>query len=465
MRRRLRELGYAVGRFPTGELNALVDVPGVRVGHRTLVEGERLRTGVTAILPHGGNLYEDKVLGGCHVVNGYGKATGLTQLVELGTIESPLLLTNTLSVGPVWEGGLRHLLDLNPGAARDRDTVNVIVGECFDGWLSDARALAVRAEHALEAIAAAATDETSEGAVGAGTGTTCFGFKSGVGTSSRSVDGHVLGCLVVSNYGARRDLQMLVGPDAELPEAGAEPPAQGGSIMIVVATDAPLSERQLRRLAARGAFGLGRAGSFATNSSGEYVISFSTAQTVPHRVDRDRDEFSFLRDDSVALRESVRGRGRRRSGVGPELTLLGGRDGGPRRQPRGGVPLRAAGADRPAEERPQKRRGAPLGTPRLTHGRRFRAPSRLYEVSVSSSDAFEDTHLPKALRLFSLVPYLLGEGRTGPRRSRRSESHSFAAFLNSAASSASCSSAACSFALAFFETHLPKALRLFPFVP
>ena len=255
MRRRLRELGYAVGRFPTGGLNALVDVPGVRVGHRTLVEGDRLRTGVTAILPHDGNLYEDKVLGGCHVVNGYGKATGLTQLVELGTIESPLLLTNTLSVGPVWEGGLRHLLELNPGVA-----------------------------------------------VGAGTGTTCFGFKSGVGTSSRSLDGHVLGCLVVSNYGARRDLQMLIGPDSELPEAGAEPPAQGGSIMIIVATDAPLSERQLGRLAARGTFGLARAGSFATNSSGEYVISFSTAQTVPHRMDRDHDEFTFLRDDSLALR-------------------------------------------------------------------------------------------------------------------------------------------------------------------
>ena len=302
MRRRLRELGYAVGRFPTGELNALGDVPGVLVGHRTLVEGDRLRTGVTAILPHGGNLYEDKVLGGCHVVNGYGKAAGLTQLVELGTIESPLLLTNTLSVGPVWEGGLRHLLELNPGAARDRDTLNVIVGECFDGWLSDARALAVRAEHALEAIAAAAPDDAREGAVGAGTGTTCFGFKAGVGTSSRALDGHVLGCLVVSNYGARRDLHLLVGPDAQLPEAGPEPPAQGGSIMIVLGTDAPLSERQLRRLAARGAFGLGRAGSFASNSSGEYVISFSTAHTVPHRVDRERDELSFLRDDSVAVR-------------------------------------------------------------------------------------------------------------------------------------------------------------------
>lgn len=303
MRRRLRELGYAVGRFPTGELNSLVDVPGVLVGHRTLVEGDRLRTGVTAIMPHGGNLYDDKVLGACHVVNGYGKAAGLTQLQELGTIESPILLTNTLSVGPVWEGGLRHLLEQNAGAGRDRDTVNVIVGECFDGWLSDARALAVRPEHALEAIAAAARDETRDGAVGAGTGTTCFGFKAGVGTSSRALDGHSLGCLVVSNYGARRDLHLLVGPGAGLPDAAPEPPAQGGSIMIVLGTDAPLSERQLHRLAARGSFGLGRAGSFAANSSGEYVVAFSTAHTVPHRTDRARDEYAFLRDDSAAMRD------------------------------------------------------------------------------------------------------------------------------------------------------------------
>jgi len=302
VRRRLRELGYGVGRFPTGALNALVDVPGVLVGHRTLIEGERLRTGVTAVLPHGGNLYDEKVLGACHVVNAYGKAAGLTQLAELGTVESPILLTNTLSVGAAWEGGLRHLLERNPAAARDRDTVNVIVGECFDGWLSDARALAVRPEHALEAIAAAAPNETAEGAVGAGTGTTCFGFKAGVGTSSRIVDGHALGCLVVSNYGARRDLHLLVGVAGELPGGAPEPPAQGGSIMIVIGTDAPMSERQLRRLAARGTFGLGRAGSFASNASGEYVIAFSTAHTVSHRVERDCDEFSFLRDDSVAMR-------------------------------------------------------------------------------------------------------------------------------------------------------------------
>jgi D-aminopeptidase len=302
VRARVRELGYAVGRFPTGELNGLVDVPGVLVGHRTLVE-DRLRTGVTAILPHGGNLYEKKVLGAYHAVNAYGKAAGLTQLAELGTIESPILLTNTLAVGAAWEGGLRHLLGENPGAAVDRDTVNVIVGECFDGWLSDARALAVRPEHALEAIAAAGPSETAEGGVGAGAGTMCFGYKSGVGTSSRVVDGQALGCLVVSNYGARRDLHLLVGLEAAPPEeAGPEPPGQGGSIMIVLGTDAPLSERQLRRLALRGTFGLGRAGSFATNASGEYVIAFSTAHRVAHRVERDRDEFSFLRDDSVAVR-------------------------------------------------------------------------------------------------------------------------------------------------------------------
>jgi D-aminopeptidase len=304
VRQRLRELGYTVGRFPTGPLNALVDVPGVLVGHRTLNEGEARRTGVTAILPHDGNLFAEKVLGACHVVNGYGKAAGLTQLEELGTIESPILLTSTLSVGPAWEGGLQHVLERNPNAARDRDTVNVIVGECFDGWLSDARALAVRPEHAREAIAAAGPEEVSEGAVGAGTGTTCFGFKAGVGTASRRTDEQVLGCLVVSNYGARRDLHMLVGEN-EVAAVGVadEPPAQGGSIMIVLASDAPLSERQLRRLAKRGAFGLGRAGSFAGNASGEYIVAFSTAHRLPHRHENPYVELRVLRDDSPAVRD------------------------------------------------------------------------------------------------------------------------------------------------------------------
>jgi D-aminopeptidase len=301
VRQRLRDLGYTVGRFPIGERNALVDVPGVLVGHATLADGAA-RTGVTAILPHDGNLYADKVLGACHAINAYGKPAGLSQLQEMGTIESPILITGTLSVGPVWEGGLRHVLERNPQAARDRDTVNVIVSECFDGWLSDARALTVRAEHALEAIASAAADDAREGSVGAGAGTTCFGFKSGVGTSSRRVENLRLGCLVVSNYGGRRDLHMLTGRLDES-DGPAEPSDQGGSIVIVLGTDAPMSDRQLRRLAMRAALGLGRAGSFASNASGEYVIAFSTAHRVPHWIDGSHQEFRFLRDDSQAVRQ------------------------------------------------------------------------------------------------------------------------------------------------------------------
>jgi len=304
VRARLRDLGHSVGELPPGPRNALVDVPGVRVGHRTLVEGDDVRTGVTAVLPHGGNVYAEKVLGACHVINGYGKAAGLTQLEELGTVESPILLTSTVSVGPVWEGGLRHLLECNPWAARDRDTLNVIVGECYDGWLSDARGLHVRSEHALEAIGAAREDEVSEGAVGAGTGTGCFGYKAGVGTSSRLIEGgQVLGCFVVANYGARHELPLLTGHPA--PDGGDDLP-QGGSIMILLGTDAPLSERQLRRLAARAALGLGRAGSVGANASGEYAIAFSTAHRVPHRLGDGYAEFRFLRDDARATRQLFR---------------------------------------------------------------------------------------------------------------------------------------------------------------
>jgi D-aminopeptidase len=294
MRRRLRELGYAVGRFPTGRLNAIVDVPGVRVGHLTLAG---FHTGVTAVLPHDGNPFAEKVLAGCHVVNGFGKATGLTQLEELGTLESPILLTSTLAVGAVWEGGARWLLELNPAAARDRDTVNVVVGECFDGWLGDARGLHVRPEHAVEAIATARDDDGAEGSLGAGAGTTCFGFKSGIGGASRRAGGHSLGCLALPNYGAARDRHLLGVAPAE------GPAADGGSAIVVLATDAPLSERQLRRVAARGAFGLVRAGSFGSSGSGEYAIAFSTAHRVPHRTDQSHAEFRFLRDDSLEVRE------------------------------------------------------------------------------------------------------------------------------------------------------------------
>jgi D-aminopeptidase len=299
-RRRLRELGYAVGRFPSGPRGAIVDVPGVRVGHTTLLEDADVRTGVTAVLPHGGDLYEEKVFGASHVVNGYGKATGLVQLAELGTLESPVLLTSTLSVGAVWEGGLRHLLERNPDLGRS-DTANVLVLECFDGWLSDARGLHVRPEHALGAVTAASEDEVGEGSVGAGTGTTSFGFKAGVGTASRMAAGEpplTLGCLTVANFGGRRDRHLLLGG-----EGGGPPEDEGGSAIVVLATDAPLSERQLRRLAARAAFGLGRAGSFASNASGEFVVAFSTATRIPHRSGAGTEELTLLRDDSPRLRE------------------------------------------------------------------------------------------------------------------------------------------------------------------
>lgn len=323
-RLRLRDLGHAVGRFEPGPRNALVDVPGVCVGHRTLIEdrgGAAVRSGVTAVLPHGGNVWAEQVLGACHVVNGYGKAAGLTQLAELGTIEAPILLTGTLSVGPVWEGGLRHVLERNPEAGL-RDTVNVIVGECFDGHLSDARGLHVRPEHALEAIAAARDDQVEEGSVGAGTGTTCLGFKAGVGTASRVTEAepaHLIGCLVVANYGRRRDLHLLLGGEAtvSLREGGLERSARsrpevsetadrdhgGGSAMVVVATDAPLSERQLRRLAVRAALGLGRAASYSPNPSGDYVIAFSTAHRVRRAADAVTRGFRFLRDDGRAMRD------------------------------------------------------------------------------------------------------------------------------------------------------------------
>ena len=301
MRERLRELGYRVGRLPPGPSCSLVDVPGVRVGHCTLPER---RTGVTAVLPHDGNLYAEKVLAACHVVNGYGKATGLSQLEELGTLESPILLTNTLAVGAVWEGGLRHVLEQNPDAARDRDTINVVVGECFDGWLSDARALPVRPEHALEAIAAASADETGEGARGRRHGHDLLRLQ-------------VRGRLLLAGARRRADARLPGGVELRRParpapargardaaaEHGPGAPSGGGSIMIVLGTDAPLSERQLRRLAgARPCSASAARAASPSNGSGEYALAFSTAQRIPHRSDSPTQDLRFLRDDSSELR-------------------------------------------------------------------------------------------------------------------------------------------------------------------
>lgn len=282
---RARSIGIAPGRLPTGTLNAITDVPGVRVGQVTLRRDPDLRTGVTAILPHGGNLYADKVPAAIVVANGYGKLMGLSQVTELGEIETPVVLTNTLAV-PEAAAGIIEWTLRQPGNGEVR-SVNAVVGETNDGDLNDIRARAVRREDVLKAIAEAKDGPVAEGAVGAGTGTVAFGWKGGIGTSSRRLpDGSTVGVLVQSNYGGA--LQMGGTPIPAPPQlAGAMPQHPGlppagadGSIMIVIATDAPLSDRNLKRLAARAFAGLARTGSAFSNGSGDYAIAFSTAEAV-----------------------------------------------------------------------------------------------------------------------------------------------------------------------------------------
>jgi D-aminopeptidase len=285
-RPRAREIGLEPGVFAPGPLNAITDVAGVRVGHRTLVEGDAVRTGVTVIVPHAGNVFQEKVPGAVFVGNAFGKLVGSTQVDELGTIETPIALTNTLSVGAVVEGLVRWTLD-QPGNQNVR-SVNALVGETNDGGLNDIRGRHVRPEHAIDALKAARGGPVEEGSVGAGTGTQAFGWKGGIGTSSRTLDprygGYTIGVLVQANFGGvltmgGAPVGKLLGRYAYQPAVGAQgADARGdGSCMIVVATDAPLDARDLRRLAARAVFGLARTGSSYSNGSGDFAIAFSTA--------------------------------------------------------------------------------------------------------------------------------------------------------------------------------------------
>jgi D-aminopeptidase len=288
-RPRARDIGIAPGILAPGPRNAITDVPGVRVGQVTVREGASVRTGVTAILPHGDNLFRDKVPAAIHVGNGFGKLMGITQVRELGEIETPIVLTCTLCVPRVADAVLDHMLAGNPEAR----SVNPVVGETNDGTLNDIRARAVRAEHVLQAIRGATDGAVEEGAVGAGTGTVAFGWKGGIGTSSRrllaGLGGYSVGVLVQSNFGGV--LQILGAPiGRELGQyflRDALDRGDGdGSIMIVVATDAPLDPRNLERLAARAILGLARTGSPMTNGSGDYVIAFSTAEGVRRTPER-----------------------------------------------------------------------------------------------------------------------------------------------------------------------------------
>lgn len=282
IRPRFRDLGIDVGIFRTGKLNAITDVEGVKVGHVTLVHGENVRTGVTAIVPHSGNLFQEKVPAAIYTGNGFGKLIGVTQIEELGEIETPILLTNTLSVWDVANGVVQYMLAL-PGNESVR-SINPVVGETNDGWLNDIRGRNVKPEHSREAIENASPGIVQEGAVGAGTGTVCFGWKGGIGTSSRilppSLGGFRVGVLVQTNFGGVLDIAGVpVGKELQRHAFKAELTYPGdGSCIIVVATDAPLDRSQLKRLAKRATLALGRTGSSMSNGSGDYVIAFSTAK-------------------------------------------------------------------------------------------------------------------------------------------------------------------------------------------
>jgi D-aminopeptidase len=289
-RPRARDLGIAPGAMETGPLNAITDVAGVLVGQTTIANGDKVRTGVTAILPHGGNIFRDKVPGAVFVGNAFGKLAGSTQVDELGTIETPIVLTNTLSVGTAMDGVVRWTLA--QAGNEDVRSVNALVGETNDGGLNDIRGLHVTREHVQAAIAGARTGPVDEGAVGAGTGTIAFGWKGGIGTSSRRArvgqETFTVGVLVQSNYGGKltiagvpvwKELSPAVAPPGATADLSAEASAKAdGSCMIVVATDAPLDLRNLKRLAARAIFALARTGSTYSNGSGDFAIAFSTAR-------------------------------------------------------------------------------------------------------------------------------------------------------------------------------------------
>jgi len=289
-RPRAADLGLKVGILPPGPLDAITDVAGVQVGQTTLVRGDDIRTGVTAVVPHPGNLYQEKVPAAIYVGNGYGKLTGVTQVEELGEIETPILLTSTLSVPRVADALMTYMLAL-PGNEQVQ-SVNPVVGETNDGYLNDIRGRHISADDVLAALRNAHGGPVEEGAVGAGTGTVAFGWKGGIGTASRrlprSLGGYTLGVLVQSNFGGVLTIGGApVGIELgryelrqELERAGNGRDQGDGSCMMVIATDAPLDARALKRLAARAWLGLARTGGTATNGSGEYAIAFSTAPAV-----------------------------------------------------------------------------------------------------------------------------------------------------------------------------------------
>jgi D-aminopeptidase len=297
-RHRAREMGIPLGRFKPGKWNAITDVEGVLVGHSTIIRGPPgplrrgrgpVRTGVTAILPNQRNIFEQRVTGGGFVLNGAGEVSGLTQLLEWGLVETPIFLTNTLSVGAVSDAAIHWMIEQFPGIGDEHDVLIPLVGECDDSWLNDVAGRHVKAENVREALETASSGPVAEGSVGGGTGMICLDFKAGIGTSSRklppALGGYTAGVLVMSNFGHMRDLRIAglpLGPVLESRYRHLHKRASSyGSIIAVFATDAPLSSHQLGRVSKRVALGIGRAGSIAAHGSGEMVLAFSTANKIP----------------------------------------------------------------------------------------------------------------------------------------------------------------------------------------
>ncbi|HLR15479.1 MAG TPA: P1 family peptidase [Bacillota bacterium] len=285
-----------------GEKNCITDVAGVHVGHVTLYEKlndtDTICTGVTAILPHNRNLFAEKVRAASYVVNGFGKTNGLIQVDELGTIESPIMLTNTFSVGAVMQGTLEYMLKQDETIGDSTSSLNLVVGECNDSHLNSMRLQAVKPEHAIQAIESASTDAAEEGAVGAGKGMVCYQYKGGIGTSSRIVeheeDSYTFGVLVLSNFGEKEQALFADWNPVTLD-------TPDGSIMMIVATDAPLYDRQLKRIAKRTAIGLGRTGSMIGNGSGDIAIAFSTANEYAHKKEEKFEGLTHIRDDHPVM--------------------------------------------------------------------------------------------------------------------------------------------------------------------
>ena len=304
--KRLRDYGIEIGVLKTGKLNAITDVEGVTVGHETIIEGNNIRTGVTAIIPHQGNVFQNKVPAAIYIGNGFGKLAGYSQVKELGNIETPIILTNTLSVAAATEGLVSYTI--NQDENTDIRSVNSVVGETNDSWLNDIRGRHVTEQHVLNAINNAKGGIVKEGNVGAGTGTICFGYKGGIGTSSRklpeSLGGYIVGVLVQTNFGGvleingvpiAKELQQYPYREKILNDAD-------GSCMIVVITDAPLNARNLERLAKRAMLGLAKTGGIASNGSGDYVIALSTAKEnlVPYQSESMFNEKKEVRNDDMS---------------------------------------------------------------------------------------------------------------------------------------------------------------------